>query len=103
MENWERVAKMIGIEPTLSTAPKDTPAPKMPAGAKQYCRYCCFCTDLDFYYCNAKEKALSEHAIKQANTCKDFALNGIDIITGKQWKLVNSQQSEPFWKGWKEN
>lgn len=40
MESWERVAKMIGIEPTLSTAPKDTPAPKMPAGAKQYCRYC---------------------------------------------------------------
>lgn len=41
----------------------------------QYCRYCAFCIDGDWFYCTDMDKILSENDIKRANKCPSFALS----------------------------
>ncbi len=66
---------------------------------KQYCRYCgaCHGIDVGLYYCNEKEKVMSESETKRVNHCKDYGYTTCgDVITGKQYqpKKTHKKHSE---------
>ena len=54
---------------------------------KQYCRYCAFCIDGDWFYCTDMGKLLTENDIKRANKCPSFAMSALgDVVTGKKYQ-----------------
>lgn len=54
---------------------------------RQYCVYCSFMCYGDAYYCNVKEKPMTESTVKRPNNCPDFDLCPLGHVeTGKQYK-----------------
>lgn len=52
----------------------------------KYCRYCGLLCETDFgYYCQEKEKFLTENTVR-SYSCREFGDCGMDIITGKDVK-----------------
>lgn len=56
--------------------------------AKQYCRYCSYCTCGDWWYCDYYEKFFdNERQVKRANKCKHFDLSPLgDAESGLPYK-----------------
>ena len=66
--------------------------------AKQYCRYCGFCCEVDGgYYCTDKELLMSEQKIKRPNNCKEYGYTDVgDILRdGVQYKPRGEYKHEP--------
>lgn len=54
---------------------------------KQYCRYCCWLTIGDCYYCQINDEVMSTAQIRRPNRCPSFELSVMgDIETGKQYR-----------------
>lgn len=66
---------------------------------KQYCQYCAFCFDADWFGCSNENgihggRYMSEKTIKTPNKCPEFQYTDLgSVITGKQYHPIEQRKA----------